>query len=160
MSNSTPGNRRAAGTKLGPAESRFRAALSRIVAGSTERIEEGSQITQNNVAREAGVYPSALRSSRYPQLVRDIQQAAVSQNDARKHSSSPLARPHGKERRSEKQRYLDMKNQRDQAAAQLVSADTEVLRLMLRVRDLERRIEELSPSPTSPPIELLRLPKR
>lgn len=142
------------------AESKFRAALARIVDGRTLNVEGGAQITQNNVAREAGVDPSALRASRYPALVREIQDLAGNAKAAvgRKEHQPNCSRIEG--RRSEKQRYQDMKRQRDHAAALLVSADSEVLRLMLRLRDLERHIEETSPGVVRPHATMLRVPKR
>jgi len=144
------------------AEGRFRDALARLVSGTTIRIAIGSEITQNNVAREAGVHPSALRSSRYPLLIPEIHNAArQSLIDNRR--AGPSIRALKRDRRDERQRYLDMKHQRDQAAALLASADAEILRLMLIVRDLEQRVLELEGS-TSPsfakPTKLIRLPRR
>ncbi|MBH1494018.1 hypothetical protein JY423_02140 [Stenotrophomonas maltophilia] len=142
------------------AESKFRAALARIIDGSALNVERNAQITQNNVAREAGVDPSALRASRYPALVMEIRDlAGMARADVGSMGHKPH-RPRSEERRNEKQRYQDMKRQRDHAAALLASADSEVLRLMLRVRDLERHIEETSPGMVRPQVTMLRVPKR
>jgi len=142
------------------AESKFRAALARIIDGSALNVERNARITQNNVAREAGVDPSALRASRYPALVMEIRDLAdIARADVGRMGHKPH-RPGSEERRNEKQRYQDMKRQRDHAAALLASADSEVLRLMLRVRDLERHIEETSPGVVRPQVTMLRMPKR
>lgn len=142
------------------AECRFRAALARIIDGSALNVERNAQITQNNVAREAGVDPSALRASRYPALVKEIRDlACIARANVGRMGHKPHL-PRSEERRDEKQRYQDMKRQRDHAAALLASADSEVLRLMLRVRDLERHIEETSPGVVRPQVTMLRVPKR
>lgn len=142
------------------AEARFRAALVRIIDGCPLNVQKGASITQNNVAREAGVDPSALRASRYPELVAEIQHFAASSKVERGRAGRHSTHLSDERRRSERQRYADMKHQRDHAAALLASADSEVLRLMLRVRDLERHIEELSPEIARPQATLLRVPRR
>lgn len=55
------------------AEIQFQKAFERLQAGDTCVLPAGSLVTQNNVAREAGRDPSALRKSRYPNLIREIQ---------------------------------------------------------------------------------------
>lgn len=51
----------------------FRNSFERLKSGDTIILPKGSALSQNNVAKEAGRDPSALRKSRYPELVRDIQ---------------------------------------------------------------------------------------
>lgn len=55
------------------AETDFRNAFERLKTGDTIVLPKNSAVTQNNVAREAGRDPSALRKSRYPKLISDIQ---------------------------------------------------------------------------------------
>ena len=59
--------------EVAAAERRFREAFERLKAGEPIRLNKDVEVTQNNVAKEAGTDPSALRRSRYPALVTDIQ---------------------------------------------------------------------------------------
>lgn len=61
------------------AELLFRDAFNRIVNNETIRLRPGTKLTQNNVAREAGRDPSALKKDRYPSLVMEIQGYILSQ---------------------------------------------------------------------------------
>lgn len=58
---------------MGNAELGFRAAFERLKAGNTLILPLGSPVSQNNIAKEAGKDPSALRKSRYPVLIAEIQ---------------------------------------------------------------------------------------
>lgn len=51
---------------------KLRSAFERLCSGQPTRLPHGAAVTQNNVAREAGFVPSALRGNRYPALVADI----------------------------------------------------------------------------------------
>ncbi|MDR6679509.1 hypothetical protein [Pseudomonas oryzihabitans] len=55
------------------AETRFREAFRRLKIGCPVVLEIGAPVTQNNVAKEAGRDPSALRKDRYPDLIEEIQ---------------------------------------------------------------------------------------
>ena len=55
------------------AEAKFRAAFERLKSSMPRVLDAGAAVSQNNVAKEAGVDPSALRKSRYPSLVSEIQ---------------------------------------------------------------------------------------
>src|SRR5690606_15456656 len=57
---------------MGRAETMFREAFDRLKKNKPDRLPKGSPISQNNVAKEAGVDPSALRSARYPELSAEI----------------------------------------------------------------------------------------
>lgn len=56
------------------AEQEYRDAFERIITGCPIRIPVGSLPTLANIAREAGRDPSALKKSRYPAFVRDVEQ--------------------------------------------------------------------------------------
>lgn len=58
---------------LSNAESTFENAFQRLVQDCPEILPKGSKVTQNNIAREAGVTPSALRKERFPHLIEKIQ---------------------------------------------------------------------------------------
>jgi hypothetical protein len=55
------------------AEANFREAFERLKIGAQEVLPAGSMVSQNNVAREAGCDPSALRKSRFPSRIAEIQ---------------------------------------------------------------------------------------
>ena len=55
------------------AEQQFRDAFERLKCGKPQVVDRGAEVTQNNVAREAGCDPSALKKDRYPILVSEIQ---------------------------------------------------------------------------------------
>lgn len=55
------------------AEERFREAFQRLKSGCPVILDVGAPVTQNNVAKEAGRDPSALRKIRYPDLIQEIQ---------------------------------------------------------------------------------------
>jgi len=55
------------------AEANFRRAFERLKAGAPKVLPLGTPVSQNNVAKEAGCDSSALRKSRFPCLVAEIQ---------------------------------------------------------------------------------------
>lgn len=54
-------------------ESDLRAAFERLKSGEVTRVARGTAVTQNNIARETGIDPSAFKKSRYPLLIDEIQ---------------------------------------------------------------------------------------
>jgi hypothetical protein len=58
---------------MSKAENLFRAAYERLKANEPINLPKGTPVTQNNVAKEAGNHPTALKKDRYPMLVREIQ---------------------------------------------------------------------------------------
>lgn len=112
---------------IGRAEAAFRAAFERLKANTPQRLPVGTPVSQNNVAREAGLDPSALKKARFPQLVEDIQTwvAAAPTSPA----SSQRERDHARRRknRSLRERLRAAEQQRDNAAALLVQADAHIL---------------------------------
>jgi hypothetical protein len=55
------------------AEQRFRAAFDRLKDDKPQILPRGTPVSQNNVAKEAGTDPTALRKKRFPALIREIQ---------------------------------------------------------------------------------------
>lgn len=72
---------------IGRAEQGFRQAFERLKLGRTMVLQPGARVSQNNVAKEAGRDPSALKKDRYPALVREIQQWI--QDDVARSDPSP-----------------------------------------------------------------------
>lgn len=129
------------------AEQRFRAAFERLRTGRPERLPKGVLVSQNNVAKEAGADPSALRKSRYPELIREIQafvEIAYQQAAIDKH------RREKRRRRSEslQEKVKVLRAQRDQAQSQLSSAHRQILELLRENKVLEARLAALNPPPT------------
>ncbi|QXG47491.1 hypothetical protein [Pseudomonas viridiflava] len=55
-------------------EDDLRASFERMKSGDVLRVPKGTPVSQNNVAREADMEPSAFKKARYPLLIADIQQ--------------------------------------------------------------------------------------
>ena len=51
----------------------YRAAFERLKSNKPERLPKGTPVSQNNVAKEAGSDPSALKKARFPLLIAEIQ---------------------------------------------------------------------------------------
>lgn len=58
---------------MNKAESTFRAAFERLKAETPINVPKGTKISQNNIAKEAGKHPTALKKDRFPMLVLEIQ---------------------------------------------------------------------------------------
>jgi len=56
------------------AEEEYRKAFKRIVEGRPIRISKHAKLTLANVAREAGKDPSALKKSRYPTFIAEVEE--------------------------------------------------------------------------------------
>lgn len=63
---------------VGRSEREFELAFVRLKSGKPKNIAKGSAVTQNNVAREAGKDPSALKKTRFPELIEEIQKYTAS----------------------------------------------------------------------------------
>lgn len=125
----------------GRAEIRFLEAFERLKIGKTELLPKGTPVTQNNVAKEAGVNPSALRRSRYPDLVDKIQswidenKDNSSQQSTRQKSLAKTAK-----NRSLKQQLDDIKMQNDIALSKLMEAERMIIELTLENERLKSRL--------------------
>lgn len=105
----------------------FRDAFNRLKSGRPTVVERGTPVSQNNVAREAGRDPSALRKSRYPELIKEIQEyvAAVS-------TGHPYGEAGVRDRRSRKvfeEKIERLRVERDHAMSLLLEADSKILQL-------------------------------
>lgn len=117
---------------VGRAEARFREALERLKIGKPIRVPRGSKISQNNVAKEAGVDPSALRRSRFPALVDEIQQWIASYGSAPPNPTPRQQVLAGRSRNRDLRKQIeDLKLQRDDALSKLVDAESRILYLAL-----------------------------
>lgn len=129
------------------AEERFRAAFTRLKEGRPLVLPKGTLVSQNNVAKEAGADPSALRKSRYPALIREIQAHVELAGAQQAHKKQRRERSQ-ENRETLDQQVATLTKQRDKAQSELVSAHRVILNQLQRIALLELRIEELLPAPT------------
>ncbi|KQZ79536.1 hypothetical protein ASD55_02220 [Rhodanobacter sp. Root561] len=132
MSYSSPESR----VEIG-AEQAFREAFERLKRGKPMRLVKGAPVSQNNVAKEAGRDPSALRKSRYPTLIDDIQRWI--EDFALTAPPSPRQTILRKRQRNVelKKRNDEMAVQRDLALSLLVESDARVLYLTKELEHLQ-----------------------
>ena len=127
------------------AEQRFRQAFERLKAGKPKVMPSGTLPSQNNVAREAGCDPTALKKSRFPVLIREIQaHNDLHQEDVE--SAAQKAKKRKTANRSAQQRLENAIRQRDEAASKLISASRRIMELTEENRHLQRKLDELQPS--------------
>lgn len=136
--------------KFSSAELRFREALERLISGKTTVLPANSPISQNNVAREAGCDPSALKKSRFPALVREIKAHVELKQVSSENIAHKLKKQQRLINRSTREHLADVLQQRDFAQSLLASANQRILELTAEVNMLQQRLDELSP----PPIKL------
>jgi len=130
--------------KMGRAEAMFREAFNRLKHNEPQRLPKGTALTQNNVAKEAGVDPSALRSARYPELSADIKKWAREHPATGPISARQATLGKRAANRKWRERVAGLTAQRDEALSRLVDAEREIVELMRRIDDLERRRRKTS----------------
>jgi chromosome segregation ATPase len=128
------------------AEQRFRQAFERLKANDPTILEPGTPVTQNNIAKEAGCDPSALRKSRFPALIREIQAYVELHKDERP-SQRQADLKQRKARRSLQERLDDALRQRDAAQSLILSANRRIIELSDQVQSLQRRLDEFQSPP-------------
>jgi len=126
---------------------RFTAAFERLKANQPLLLPKGTPVSQNNVAREAGVDPSALRVRRYPELIQEIK-AYVRARDAEAAKDTERRTKIRENRKSLQQEVAALTLERDNAQSQLVSAHAIILRLLQEQLQLQASLDELRPPPT------------
>lgn len=122
------------------AESSFRDAFERLKHGRPRLLPAGSKPSQNNVAREAGRDPSALRKSRYPDLVTEIQLFA--RGAIERPAAPTIGQQLSAARRNNKdlrRRIEQLKSDRDLAQSMLLEAHTLILSLSRRLEVVDGR---------------------
>lgn len=142
------------------AEVNFREAFERLKAGVPKVLPAGTLVSQNNVAKEAGCDPSALRKARFPDLVEEIQAYLAANSQERPSSERQRLLKARQLSRSKSETIANLKAQRDDAVSRLVEADEVIGSLSRRVRDLEARLEDMQPSASIVPIAPFSKPKR
>lgn len=115
----------------------YRAAFERLKNNEPQRLPKGTQISQNNVAKEAGSDPSALKKSRFPTLIAEIQKYVDGQIENRPESAHQVRVSARKKNRNLRERMEAIVLQRDHLASLLTEADATILELLDRVAELE-----------------------
>ncbi|UJB33419.1 hypothetical protein HQN78_21525 [Chromobacterium sp. Beijing] len=129
------------------AECSFREAFERLKIGVPNLLPKGARVSQNNVAKEAGCSPSALRKSRYPSLIAEIQRW-IKDNVSNIPASSRQAKLLQRDRnRSLREKIEALKAERDHALSLLIEADQKILELLLENAALQEKLPELNVTP-------------
>lgn len=124
---------------LGRAEQAFRDAFERLKSAKPILVPRGTRVSQNNVAKEAGVDPSALKKSRFPGLIEEIQRW-VADLDEKPTSPNQQSLRQRKRNRSLKEQLEAFKQQRDIALSLLADADARILELTIENARLSAQI--------------------
>jgi len=114
------------------AEDGFRGAFDRLKRGKTIFLPPGSLVTQNNVAREAGRDPSALKKDRYPLLVLEIQAYIASKSEQNKGSR----RTTDNRVRTDKKKLADYRKQIDRLSSIVAAQDSTIEGLLDEIERL------------------------
>lgn len=131
--------------KESSAEQRFRDAFERLKLGVPQVLPKGTPVSQNNVAKEAGCDPSALRKRRFPLVVLDIQEWVEAHKGEQPTSARQrLLKQRGKNR-DLREMIADLKRQRDAAIGLLADADLRIVELTEQLADVKTRLDQLLP---------------
>ncbi|KZY78285.1 hypothetical protein A3740_01035 [Oleiphilus sp. HI0068] len=114
------------------AEVLFREAFQRLKENKPINVPGNSKISQNNVAKEAGKHPTALKADRYPLLIMEIQSYIESQKEAAVESRKAS----DNRSRTDKQKLKDYKNQVNKMASTIEAMHN-------HIETLEKELEEL-----------------
>lgn len=127
--------------KVSKAELKFREAFERLKTGKPDILPKGTRLSQNNVAKEAGVDPSALRRTRFPELVADIQAWIEDHKDeAPQKSSRQMMLAQRSRNRDLREKVKALEEQRDKALGQLLDTQNRMLELTLENQRLQAQL--------------------
>lgn len=118
----------------------YRAAFERLKNDCPIRLPKGSSVSQNNVAKEAGTDPSALKKTRFPILIAEIQKYVAEHAQDRPISTRQVILHSRKKNRDLRSRIQTLVLQRDKLASLLSEADTIILELHDRIKELESQL--------------------
>lgn len=108
----------------------FEDAFDRLKRGKPTRLPSGASVTQNNVAKEAGRDPSALRAERYPELLQRIKAYIAS---AKETAGSGKRAARSRARKIE-ERLADCRRQRDRLLSVAHAQETLIGELMEKIQ--------------------------
>lgn len=126
------------------ADQRFRQAFERLKENRPKALPRDTPVSQNNVAREAGCDPTALRKSRFPTLIREIQAYVELYKDDRQSKRQKTLKAR-ENRRQLKEVLAELARERDLAQSQLLSAQNRILELTHDNNLLQQELNKLRP---------------
>jgi hypothetical protein len=124
------------------AEDRFRLAFERLKNGETKILKRGASVSQNNVAKEADCVPSALRKSRFPELIKEIQSYIDAERSDLPNSQRKEMIKKRNKNRTIRQAKAASDIQRDELASQLLCANAMIIQVTQELADTKIRLEE------------------
>ena len=122
------------------AADQYRDAFERLKLNRPQLLPKGTPVTQNNVAKEAGSDPSALKKSRFPSLIAEIKTYVEQHAQERPPSLSQVNLLARQKSRALRDRIEQVARQRDQLASLLSEADAKIIELYDRIAELERQL--------------------
>lgn len=122
------------------ASDQYRDAFERLKLNRPQLLPKGTPVTQNNVAKEAGSDPSALKKSRFPSLIAEIKTYVEQHAEERPPSLSKVNLLARQKSRALRDRIEQVARQRDQLASLLSEADAKIIELYDRIAELERQL--------------------
>lgn len=129
--------------KVSKAELKFREAFERLKAGKPNLLPKGTPLSQNNVAKEAGVAPSALRRARFPELVDEIQiWIEAHKDETLPKSPRQMMLAQRSRNRGLQEQLKSLEQQRDYALGQLLDAQSYILDLTLENQRLRSQLPD------------------
>jgi len=124
---------------MSKAEEMFREAFNRLKIGTLINTPKGTKISQNNVAKEAGKHPTALKKDRFPLLVLEIQDYLKQQEID---SDTLKKKKQLRKQRTLEQRLSDCKKQRDKLASICEAQSQYIEQFQYDVSELEKRTKK------------------
>ncbi|TWI44739.1 hypothetical protein IQ22_04688 [Pseudomonas duriflava] len=122
------------------AADQYRDAFERLKLNKPELLPKGTPVTQNNVAKEAGSDPSALKKSRFPSLIAEIKTYVEQHAEELPRSLNQVNYLARQKRRALRDRIEQVARQRDQLASLLSEADAKIIELYDRIAELEQQL--------------------
>ncbi|EPU1531450.1 hypothetical protein ACVUQY_006647, partial [Pseudomonas aeruginosa] len=101
------------------AADQYRDAFERLKLNRPQLLPKGTPVTQNNVAKEAGSDPSALKKSRFPSLITEIKTYVEQHVEERLPSLNQVNLLARQKSRALRDRIEQVARQRDQLASLL-----------------------------------------
>lgn len=122
------------------AADQYRDAFERLKLNRPQLLPKGTPVTQNNVAKEAGSDPSALKKSRFPSLIAEIKNYVEQHAEERPPSLKKVNLLARQKSRALRDRIEQVARQRDQLASLLSEADAKIIELYDRIAELEQQM--------------------
>lgn len=129
--------------EIGEAEKLFRAAFERLKGNVPVILPPGTGMSQNNVAKEAGRDPSALKKERYPLLIKEIKAYVANAVFLKPESAGQRLKVAKRVNQNLKERVALLESDRDLAQSLLVQAHETILAL---TKENEALKSQLPPS--------------